>query len=228
MTARDHLALALDVPSLDEGVDLARRLQEYFAVAKVGLELYSASGPAAVTALVEMGYRVFVDVKLYDIPNTVARASRVLGGLGASYVTVHTSGGLPMLRAAVEGLGEGAEQAGSGPSGPTMVLGVTVLTSDVSVEAAVFDQRVAMAVEAGCGGLVCAAAELARAHDLAPGLVRVVPGIRPAGVTSDDQARVATPPEALGAGADLLVIGRAVTAAPDPQAAAAAMVESIT
>lgn len=225
--AKDHLALALDVPNFNDALDLARRLQAYFGVAKVGLELYSAAGPTAVTALVEMGYRVFVDVKLHDIPNTVLGAARVLGGLGASYVTAHTSGGLPMLQAAVEGLGEGAQKADSARSVSAIVLGVTVLTSDPSAGRGVVGERLKTAVEAGCGGLVCAAAELARARDLAPSLVRVVPGIRPVGVASHDQARVATPREALDAGADLLVIGRAVTAAGDPEAAAAAIVAAI-
>lgn len=223
-TARDHLVLALDVDDLVEATRLARLLAPSFSVAKVGLELFAAAGPEAIAALTALGLRVFCDLKLHDIPTTVEKAARVLGALGTSYVTLHASGGEPMLRAGVDGLGAGA--AAAGLEAP-VALAVTVLTSEVEVGHHQFAHRVAAAVEAGCGGLVCAAAEVARAKLLAPRLVAVVPGIRPAGGPVHDQARAATPGAAIAAGADLLVIGRAVTAAPDPVAAAVAVVAEI-
>jgi hypothetical protein len=129
---RDRLALAFDVDDLVAAVRLARRVQPWFGVAKVGLELFAAAGPEAVVALGAEGYKVFLDLKLHDIPTTVGRAARVIGGLGAQYTTVHTAGGEAMVRAAVEGLAEGAASAGLPAS---CVLGVTVLTSDVDAPA---------------------------------------------------------------------------------------------
>jgi len=222
--ARDRLALALDVDDLVVALRLADRLRPYFGVAKVGLELFGAAGPESVSALTSEGYRVFLDLKLHDIPTTVARAARVLGGLGAAFVTVHTQGGEPMLRAAVDGMGEGAASAGA-PA--PCVLGVTVLTSDGEAGNEVLVARSALAAAAGCGGLVCAAGDLAVTRRAAPGLVTVVPGIRPTGTGDDDQVRTATPTGAITAGADILVIGRAVTAARDPERAAAAVVDEV-
>jgi orotidine-5'-phosphate decarboxylase len=222
---RRRLALVLDLDDLVEARRLAQSLRPWFGVAKVGLELFSASGPDGIETMVELGYEVFADLKFHDIPTTVQRASRVVGSLGASYLTMHAFGGVDMLRAGVEGLAEGAERAGSAP--PT-ALAVTVLTSDGDAPPHILPKRVATAVEAGCGGLVCAVADVAQARALAPGLTIVTPGIRPAGSPTHDQARAATPQEAFDAGADLLVIGRAVTHAPDPVAAAAALVESLT
>lgn len=215
--ARAHLALALDTADLDEATALAARLAPWFSVAKVGLELFAAAGPAAVEALVAAGTDVFVDLKLYDIPTTVRRAARVLAARGAAYVTVHSAGGAAMLRACVEGLAEGA--AGTAP----VALGVTVLTSDPEAPAALLEERAAAVAAAGCGGLVCAARDLAVVRAAAPGLRAVVPGIRPAGAPRHDQARAATPAEAVAGGAALLVVGRAVTGAADPEAAAAAV-----
>ena len=221
---RDRLALALDVDALPEALRLARELRPFFGVAKVGLELWSAAGAEAVVAAGGLGYRVFLDVKLHDIPATVGRAARVLGALGASYLTLHAAGGTAMLRAGVEGLAEGAAGAGIDPP---VALAVTVLTSDADAPASLVRDRVRTAVEAGCGGLVCAASDVAEAKAQAPGLVAVVPGIRPAGAPTHDQARAATPQAALEAGADLLVVGRAVTAAPDRVGAARSLAESL-
>jgi len=221
---RASLALALDVDDLVEANRLARELKPWFGVAKVGLELYSAVGPEALLTMSGHGYEVFADLKLHDIPTTVGRATRVLGALGVSYVTAHAHGGAAMLRAAVEGLQEGAAAAGVEPG---MVVAVTVLTSDRGAPAHIMPKRVSTALEAGCGGLVCAADDLGDARRLAPRLTRVVPGIRPEGVASHDQARPATPREARDAGADLLVIGRAVTAAADHRMAAAAIVDEL-
>ena len=221
---RDHLAIALDVDDLVEALRLARLLAPSFRVAKVGLELFSAAGPEAIGALNELGFEVFCDLKLHDIPTTVERAARVLGALGASYVTIHACGGEPMLRAGVEGLASGAAAAGLDPP---VALGVTILTSEVDVSAHQVAHRVAAALEAGCGGLVCAAAEAADARLLAPRAEIVTPGIRTAGGPTHDQARPATPAAAIAAGADLLVVGRSVTAAPDPVAAAVAVVAEV-
>ncbi len=225
---RGTLALALDVDDLVVASRLGRELRPWFGVAKIGLELYSAAGPDAMGTLRELGYDVFLDLKLHDIPNTVGRAARVLGALGVDYLTLHAFGGLDMLKAGVEGLAEGASNAGLEPP---VAVAVTVLTSDRSAPDHIVPQRVRLAAEAGCGGLVCAAKDLKDARTLAPRLIRVVPGIRPAGDAPHeqphDQVSVATPGEAMAAGADLLVIGRAVTAAPDPAEAAAAIVSEL-
>jgi orotidine-5'-phosphate decarboxylase len=222
---RDRLALVLDTDDLVEALRLAQELSPWFAVAKVGMELFSAEGPEAVSALAERGWRVFLDLKLHDIPTTVNKSSRVLGALGASYLTMHAFGGVAMLRAGVEGLAQGAERAGLEPP---IALAVTVLTSDADAPPHILGKRVATALEAGCEGIVCAASDVREAKLLAPRLVAVVPGIRPAGSDPHDQARSATPDAAFAAGADLLVVGRAVTGAPDRAAAAAALVAGLT
>jgi orotidine-5'-phosphate decarboxylase len=224
MNLRDRLALALDVDDVVEAARLARELHEHFGVAKIGAELYAASGPDAVTTIAACGYRIFLDLKLHDIPNQVGKAARVLGALGVSYLTMHASGGVPMLRAGVEGLSEGAARAGLDPP---VALGVTVLTSDDGAPPHVFGNRVATAVEARCGGIVCAASDVREAKQLAPNLITVVPGIRMAGGDAHDQARPGTPAEAIAAGADLLVIGRAVTGAKDRVGAAKELTESL-
>ena len=224
METRDRLVLALDVDDLVVALRLARQLQPWFATAKVGLELFSASGPDAVSAVVDLGYDVFLDLKLHDIPTTVRRSARVIGALGATYLTLHARSGPAMLRAGVEGLGEGAEAAGL--PRPT-ALAVTILTSDGDAPAHILGHRVAAAVEAGCGGMVVAAADVREAKQLAPRLLAVVPGIRMAATDAHDQARPATPQQAVDAGADLLVIGRTVTAAADPPAAAEDLTASL-
>lgn len=220
---RSRLALALDVDDIVEARRVARLLRPWFGVAKVGLELYTAAGPEVVEAMIDDGFSVFVDLKLLDIPTTVHKAARVVGSLGASYLTVHTRAGVDHLRAGVEGLAAGAEAAGL--PAPTC-LGITVLTSEPADPIAL-DQRVGFVLESGCGGLVCAASDLARVRELAPDVVTVVPGIRPTGVAADDQARPATPSSAIAAGASVLVIGRAVTHAEDPASAAAAIVAEV-
>jgi len=222
---RTRLALVLDADDHVAAMRLARELRPWFGVAKVGLELYSAVGPDSIAPLNELGYRVFVDLKLHDIPTTVERAARVLGALGASYATVHAMGGLEMLRAGVVGLADGAAKAGLDPP---VVLAVTVLTSDADAPEHILGKRVQLAMDAGCGGIVCAAADLAEVRRLAPAMVKVVPGIRPEGTDVHDQARSSTPAEAFRAGADLLVVGRAVTRAADRAAAAAALVAEVS
>ena len=222
---RAALALALDTDDLVAALRLAHELRPWFGVVKIGLELFSASGPDSVARLMDAGFEVFVDLKMFDIPTTVERAARVIGSLGATYLTIHARDDGPMLRAGVEGFLDGAARAGLAAPVP---LAVTILTSDHGAPAHVLPRRVALAAQAGCGGIVCAADDLHEAGLIAPRLRRVVPGIRPAGVAPDDQARAATPQDALDQGADLLVIGRAVTAAPDHVAAAVALVAGIT
>ncbi len=214
---RDKAVLALDVDDLVAALRLARLLRPYFATVKVGLELYSAAGPDAIEALLAEEYRVFVDLKLYDIPTTVARAAKVVGSLGASYLTLHLQGGGAMVRAGVEGFEEGARSAGARASFP---LGVTVLTSQEKAAPEEIRRLARVAVEGGCAGVVCAASDVASVRAVSASLMTVVPGIRPPGADPHDQARPASAFAALDAGADLVVVGRAVTAAADPVAAA--------
>ena len=235
MQTRERLVLALDMDDLVAALRLGKQLEPWFKTAKVGLELFTAAGPDAVTAVANVGYDVFVDLKLHDIPTTVRKAARVIGALGATYLTLHARSGPVMLRAGVEGLREGAEAAGLRHPN---ALAVTILTSDGDAPDHILGHRVAAAVEAGCDGLIVASADVREARQLAPRLLTIVPGIRMAppgsagrsGGVSDppDQARPATPREALDAGADLLVIGRTVTAADDPAGAAEALVSSMS
>jgi orotidine-5'-phosphate decarboxylase len=222
---RSRLVLALDVDDLVMARRLARRLQPFFGTMKVGFELYSAAGPEGISLLAGMGVDVFCDIKLLDIPNTVGRAARVIGALGARYLTLHTAGGAPMLRAGVEGLREGA--AGADLPEP-VAMGVTVLTSEPDASAHLLHQRVKARLDGGCGGFVCAVPDIETVRQIAPAAVLATPGIRPEGAAIDDQGRVATPRQALDAGADLLLIGRPVTRADDPVAAARALVALLT
>jgi orotidine-5'-phosphate decarboxylase len=219
---RARLAIALDVDDAVVALRLAKELRPWFGVAKVGLELYCAVGPDIVTSLQDLGYDVFADLKLHDIPTTVERAARVMGALGPRYLNFHAQGGADMLRAGVAGLKEGA--AGAGLPEP-VALGVTVLTSDASAPEGEVARRAGLARDAGCGGVVCAATDLGVIHGIDPALVTVVPGIRTAGSSTDDQVRVATPAEAISAGASVLVVGRAVTRSEEPTRAAAAVAD---
>jgi orotidine-5'-phosphate decarboxylase len=213
---RDRLALALDVGGPEDAEGLARRLEPWFGIAKVGLELYAEAGPAMIERLRALGLLVFADLKLYDIPNTVERAARVLGRRGVDFLNFPAAGGRAMLEAGVRGLVEGA-RAGGHPT--PKALAVTVLTSDADVSA--FDARLDAAAAAGCDGVVCSAHEVVAVKQRARDLETMVPGIR---LPGGDRARVATPADAIDRGADWLIIGRAVTAAADPEATA----ESIT
>ncbi|WP_063043753.1 orotidine-5'-phosphate decarboxylase [Nocardia pseudovaccinii] len=222
--ARDRLAIALDTSDLGAALALAKTVQPSIGVAKVGLQLFSAAGHSAVRAIQDIGMDVFLDVKLHDIPNTVYGASTVLGSLGVQYLTVHAAGGKAMLQAAVKGLQEGADAADM--PAPT-VLAVTVLTSAPDASPALLSERLTDAVTAKCGGIVCAATDLPVIRSKASDILTVVPGIRPAGSPVHDQQRIATPAEAIRAGANILVIGRAVAAAEDPTAAAAAIAAEV-
>jgi orotidine-5'-phosphate decarboxylase len=218
------LAVALDLDDAVAALRMAREVQPWFGVAKVGLELFTAAGPDIVGGLLDLGYEVFCDLKFHDIPTTVGKAARVVGGLGASYLNFHAHGGSAMLRAGVDGLLTGAAEAGLPEPTP---LAVTILTSDADAPAHILGKRVQAALEGGCRGVVCAAGDVREVKQLAPRFVTVVPGIRPAGVATHDQARPATPEAALDAGADLLVIGRAITHADDPAAAASELAGAI-
>ncbi len=222
--ARSRLALALDFDDSVEAMRWALRLRPYFGVAKVGLELFSAAGPPVVAELVAAGFKVFVDMKLADIPTVTGRAARVLGALGASYLTLHTMTGPAGLAAGVEGFRAGADRAGL-PEPVALV--VTVLTSEPEAPEEVLRQRVALAVAAGCGGVVCAAPDLVTVLGSAPGLLTVVPGIRLTGSGRHDQHRAASPGEAVRRGAGLLVVGRTVTQAAVPEEAATAVLEEV-
>jgi orotidine-5'-phosphate decarboxylase len=221
---REHLAVALDLDDSVAALRMARQVKPWFGVAKVGLELYSASGPDVVGALIDLGYDVFCDLKFHDIPTTVHKAARVIGALGARYLNFHAQGGAAMLAAGVDGYLAGA--AGAGLPAP-VPLAVTILTSDDQAPAHILQKRVQAALESGCKGIVCAASDVREAKQYGPRLTAVVPGIRPAGAATHDQARAATPEEAMGAGADVLVIGRPITHADDPAAAAAGVAEAI-
>lgn len=214
---RERLILALDLDDSVAALRLATSLSEYCATAKVGLELFSASGPSVVFSLREAGFRVFIDLKLHDIPTTVGRAAHVLGSLGPAFVTMHAAGGLEMLRAGMEGLLAGSSNAGEEMP---IALAVSVLTSEARAEPGLLEDRIFKAAASGVQGYVASAHDLATIKAIAPSMVSVVPGIRQSGSPSDDQRRPATAQEALYAGADYLVLGRTVTAASDPKAAA--------
>ncbi|MCX8100343.1 MAG: orotidine-5'-phosphate decarboxylase [Geminicoccaceae bacterium] len=221
---------AIDRPDLEGALALARGLVGAVGGLKLGLELFVAEGPAAVRALAATGLPIFLDLKLHDIPNTVAGAVRAAAGLGATLLTVHAAGGRAMLEAAV--------QAARAAAVRPRLLAVTVLTSldagdleATGVAVAPLEQAVRLARlarEAGLDGVVCSPQEIAAVRAaLGREPLVVVPGIRPAGGPAGDQKRVATPAEALARGADLLVIGRPITAAPDPRAAALAIAREL-
>lgn len=225
------LLVALDIPTAEESVRLAERLFPHVGGFKVGLELLMGPGPATVAAIRQLGKPVLADAKLHDIPTTVERASRQLGALGARWVTVHAAGGEDMMKAAVAGLQDGARGNEAG------ILAVSILTSidaeglaSVGVAGTPGKQvaRLArLAQAAGVEGVVCSVRELGDVMQVAPGLLKVTPGIRPDGGEHLDQARVATPAEAMRRGADLIVVGRPITRAKDPVAAARAVASEI-
>lgn len=228
--AKRRLIVALDVPTADAALALSGQLKDQCQWFKVGLELYIAAGPAIVETLVARGHSVFLDLKLHDIPNTVASAVRSAASLGASLLTLHAAGGPAMLRA--------AQEAAAASEKAPQLLAVTVLTSmdqaqlgAIGVAGAPADQVALLArlgLEAGIGGFVCSPQEAAVMRALTgPEGVLVTPGIRPAGAESGDQKRVATPTFALGQGADYLVVGRPITQATDPAAAAEAILFEI-
>lgn len=219
---RDKLAISLDVPDLDTAEQLAKEVAPWFGIAKVGFELFFAAGPEAISRLRALEFKVFADLKAHDIPTTVNHAARVLGRQGVTYANFHAAGGVDMLRAAVEGLHEGAHEAGH-PT-PTAIA-VTVLTSDRDTSA--FDTRLQAALDSGCGGVVCSMHEVKRVHDARQDFVTMVPGVRFADGPVHDQARIGTPEEVARAGADVLIVGRAVSAADDVRGAAQRVFDAV-
>ena len=224
---RGRLIVALDFPAPGEALALVERLEGRARWFKVGLELYIAAGPAIVEKLAGDGYSVFLDLKLHDIPNTVAGGVRSAAGLGAKLLTVHAAGGPAMLQAA-------REAAESAPEAPEL-LAVTVLTSmnEAQLAATGVDRLpgrqvellARMGLEAGIDGFVCSPQEVAALRALTgPAGTLVIPGIRPAGAALGDQSRVATPAAALRDGASYLVVGRPITQADDPARAVEAIV----
>lgn len=231
VSARDRLIVALDVPNTEEARRLVASLGDSVGYFKVGLQLFTAEGPGLVRDLVSSGRRVFLDLKLHDIPNTVASAVKSAAELRVDMLTVHASGGSKMLRAATEAAASAAHKP--------LVLAVTVLTSmadedvqEVGVSGRAADQVVRLANLAkisGCGGIVASPQEVARLRQaLGAGFSIVTPGIRPIGAEAADQARIATPAEAIRAGASHLVVGRPITAAADPKSAAEAILRDIS
>ena len=225
---RAPIAVALDAPDAETAARWARAVTPHVAVVKVGLELFCRTGPSIVDSVRGgSGADLFLDLKLHDIPNTVAGAARSVARLKPRYLTVHASGGADMVRAAVESA-EGVT-----------IAAVTVLTSmsgevldAVGLSGPPLDavrRLAALAVGAGAGALVCSPHEVAAVRsEVGPGIVLITPGVRPAGADAQDQARVATPEQALADGADLLVIGRPITGAADPGAAAAKIAAALT
>ena len=221
------VAVALDAANLDTAARWAALVTPHVSTVKIGLELYLRYGPDVVaTVRGATGVGVFLDLKLHDIPATVAGAARAVSRLRPEILTVHAAAGSNVIRAAVE----------SAPA--TCVAAVTVLTSlgdddlsELGIPGPVSDvvRRMAvLAVAAGARGLVCSPQEVAAVRaEVGPDVMLITPGVRPAGADLNDQTRVATPEEAIRAGADLLVIGRPITGAPDPGAAAAAVAASI-
>lgn len=221
MPDKAPIAVALDAPDLDTAARWASQVTPYVSVVKVGLQLFCRYGPDVV-AVVRGGSRVglFLDLKLHDIPATVAGAAASVARLRPQYLTVHATGGARMIRAAVEAL-PGAE-----------IAAVTVLTSmnamdleQVGLSGAPLDavrRLAALSVAAGARAIVCSPREVAAVRaEVGPAITLITPGVRPAGADVQDQARVATPAQALADGADLLVVGRPITGAPDPASAAA-------
>src|SRR3954467_11756942 len=222
--------VALDTTDPDYARQLAERVRGSVGGLKLGLEFFNAHGPDGIRPFLDMGMPVFLDLKYHDIPNTVAGAARAAAALGVSILNVHAQGGAAMMRAALEAV--------KSVSPSTQLIAVTMLTSlsdedlpSVGLTPPVADQVLRLAAltqQAGLDGVVCSAHEIARLRaELGPDFMLVVPGIRPAGAAVGDQRRVMGPAEACGAGADILVIGRPITAAPDPGLAAREIAQSL-
>ncbi len=227
MKARERLIVALDVATPDEARTLIRKIGDYAGVWKIGLELLFAGGAELARELAAEGKQVFIDAKLLDIPNTVERATANIAGMGAAFLTVHGHD-IRTMKAAMRGRG----------SSPLKLLAVTVLTSldksDLEQQGSAMSpaelvlHRAKLRREAGFDGVIASGHEAAAIRNATgTDFLIVTPGIRPSGADSGDQARVMTPARAIAAGADYLVVGRPITQAADPRAAAAAIVDEI-
>jgi orotidine-5'-phosphate decarboxylase len=223
----DKIILALDVPTKRGAVNVVEKLGDQISFFKVGLQLYTAEGPEIVRAVLSTGSKVWLDLKLFDIPNTVARAVESAGLLGAHMLTIHLSGGSEMIRAAMTARAK-----------EMLLLGVTVLTSsteetlrEIGIENKLDDQVLRLAklgVEAGIDGVVASPHEIKTLRrEFGDKIKIVVPGVRPSWSERGDQRRTMTPREALEAGADYLVIGRPITAHPNPQEAVVQILDEI-
>ncbi len=232
MIPREQLIVALDVESADAGARLAESLRERVGLFKVGSEVFTAEGPLLARHLVASGHKIFLDLKFHDIPNTVKSAAREAAGMGASIFDVHALGGRAMMQAALEGARQGA--ARSGRQRP-LVVAVTVLTSmnapdldELGVHGGPEETVIRLAKlaqAAGLDGVVASAKEIGSIRRACgPQFTIITPGIRMPAAAAHDQARIATPAAAIQAGADYLVVGRPITQAPDPVAAAQAIV----
>lgn len=232
---RDKLIVALDLPDREAALEMARALQGQAGWVKVGMTLFYAEGPAIVRELRSLGFKVFVDLKLHDIPHQVQGACRTLTRAGANMITVHAAGGRAMLEAAVEATTAAAEKF---KAPKPLLVAVTVLTSldaaalaEVGVPAdpsAQVEALARLAIQAGCDGVVCSPLEAATVRAAAGAAATIVtPGVRLPGEDAGDQARTATPAEALGAGATHLVVGRPITGSADPAGAAKAIVKEM-
>ncbi len=231
MSAREKLIVALDLPSAQAAAQAADQLRGHAGMFKVGLELFASEGPVLVRYLAARGDRVFLDLKFHDIPNTVRAAARQAAQLGVKILNVHAGGGRKMMEAAREGSEEGSRRAAVPPP---ILVAVTVLTSlgDMDLgelgvaggaEEAVL-RLARLAKEAGLDGVVASPREVAALRrELGREFVIVTPGIRPGAAAAGDQVRVAAPAAAIRAGADFLVVGRPITEAADPCAAADAV-----
>jgi orotidine-5'-phosphate decarboxylase len=236
MPAKDKIIIALDVSSADAALRLAQKLNGHVGMFKVGKEAFTAEGPALARGLLFEGNQVFLDLKFHDIPNTVRAAAHQAGMLGVSLVTIHASGGRKMIAAAMEGVCAAAKARGVAQ--PTRVLAVTALTSLSAEDLAevgfqgspeeVVVRLARLAQSAGADGVVASPREIAVIRqECGSNFLIVTPGIRPAAGSTDDQARTATPASAICAGADFLVIGRPITGAADPAAAADAITAEV-
>lgn len=234
-SAVSRVFVALDTTSVADAVDRARAMRGAVAGVKLGLEFFSANGPAGVRQVVAEGLPLFLDLKFHDIPNTVAGAVRAVTPLGPFMLNVHAAGGAAMMRAALDASADTAAKVGV--RRPRLIA-VTVLTSLGDDDLAAIGQQspasdqvrrlAALAQEAGLDGVVCSPQEIEPLRrDCGSDFVLVTPGIRPAGAAAGDQKRVMTPAEAVRRGAHYLVIGRPITAAEDPAAAARAIAADI-
>ncbi len=233
---RNPLVVALDVESSEKALSLVERMRGVAGMFKVGKQLFTAAGPDIVRKIIAMGERVFLDLKFHDIPNTVAMAGVEAARLGVSVFNVHAMGGSKMLRAVAEAVTETAERE---TMARPLILGVTVLTShtqeslkEIGIERKLEDEVVSLArlcEMSGMDGVVASPLEISpiRSAVKNSGFVILTPGVRPIGAALNDQSRVMTPAEAIRASANFLVIGRPITAANDPVAAARKILEEI-
>lgn len=232
-----ELVVALDYKDSTSALTMAESLKGAALWMKVGLELFTAEGPAVISGLKDMGFKVFLDMKFFDIPNTVQGAIRSAASLGVDMVNIHALGGERMARAAMAGCMEGVAQRANGETEVPLVLAVTMLTSmaagDLPVAGAPEPSEMALdlAVKAeqyGLNGVVCSGLEAERIKKACGrDFICLTPGIRPADITGDDQRRVVTPAQAVRNGSDFLVVGRPITGAVSPRDAALAIVEEM-